>query len=101
MIKFLVTSEDVRRMSGNSKKDGKPYDMAFQTVWASVHKRDGTLQEFPEKVEIVLDKTKDGAPIFYQKGEYTLHPSSLYVTRDGNLAVAPRLVALKKQPVAA
>lgn len=95
MIKVTVTSTEVRHQAGNSKSTGKPYSMSFQTVWMHTYDRSGQPNPYPEKVEIILEKDKDGAALFHPAGEYILHPSSIYVDRTGNLAVAPRLIAAK------
>ena len=98
MIKVTVTSTEVRHMAGNSKTTGKPYALDFQTVWFHTFARDGQPNPYPEKAEIMLDHDKDGAALFYPAGEYTLHPSSLYVGRNGDLSIAPKLTAVKPQP---
>lgn len=91
MIKVSVTSPNVRRMQGNAKATGKPYDMSFQDAWFFLYDRDGVADPHPTKVEINLPKDKDGAALFYAPGEYLLHPSSIYVDGKGRLSVAPRL----------
>lgn len=91
MIKVTVSSIAVRRMTGNSKTTGKPYDMAFQDVWMHLLDREGNPDPFPTKVEINLPKDKDGAALFYATGDYLLHPSSIYVDGKGRLSVAPKL----------
>lgn len=96
MLKVTITSTELRRQSGIGKASGKPYDMSFQTVWIHTHEKNGNPLPFPEKVEVICEKAEDGAPLFQPPGEYTLHPSSIYVDAKGNLAVAPRLVPLKK-----
>lgn len=103
MIKVSVTSTEVRTQSGNAKATGKPYSLAFQTVWMHTYDRSGKPNPYPEKVEIILDKGEDGAAIYYPPGEYTLAPSSVYVSRNGDLSISPRLVQLKPAaaPVAA
>lgn len=95
MLKVTVTNTEVRHQSGNSKSTGKPYAMSFQTVWMHTYDRSGQPNPYPEKVEIILEKDKDGAALFHPVGEYILHPSSIYVDRTGNLAVAPRLIVAK------
>lgn len=92
MIKVQVTSSAVRRMTGNAKATGKPYDMSFQDAWFFLSDRDGAPDPHPTKVEVNLPKDKDGAALFYAPGEYLLHPSSIYVDSKGRLSVAPRLV---------
>ncbi|MFS2163291.1 single-stranded DNA-binding protein [Variovorax sp. Varisp62] len=91
MIKVSVTSTSVRRMQGNAKATGKPYDMSFQDVWMFLSDREGNPDPHPTKVEISLPKDKDGAALFYAPGDYLLHPSSIYVDSKGKLSVAPRL----------
>lgn len=95
MIKVSVTSTEVRTQSGNAKATGKPYSLAFQTVWMHTHDRTGKPNPYPEKVEIILEKNEQGAPLFYPAGDYTLAPESVYVNRNGDLSLSPRLVALK------
>lgn len=98
MIKVSVTSTEVRNQSGNAKATGKPYSLDFQTVWIHTSDRAGNLLPYPEKVEIILEKDKTGAALFYAPGDYALAPSSVYVDRNGSLAIAPRLVPLKPAP---
>lgn len=94
MIKVQITSTNVRRMQGNAKATGKPYDMSFQDAWMFLTDRDGKPDPYPTKVEVNLPKDKDGAALFYPEGNYQLHPSSVYVDNGGRLALSPRLVAL-------
>ena len=63
-----------------------------------IHDRQGKPNPYPEKVEIILEKDKDGAALFYTPGEYTFAPESIYVDRNGSLAISPRLVALQRTP---
>jgi len=92
MIKIVITSPEVRNMQGVGKTSGKPYDLNFQTAHAFTVGADGVQAEFPDKFEIMLDKGQ--AP--YARGTYTLSPAAVFVSRDGNLDIRPRLV-----PVAA
>lgn len=101
MIQVSVTSTEVRNQRGTAKASGKAYDLNFQTVWFHTHDRNGNKNPYPEKSEIILEKNEQGAPLFWPTGEYTLSPSSVYVDRSGNLAIAPRLVPLKPKAVAA
>ncbi len=100
MIKVSVTSTDVRNQSGNVKATGKPYSLNFQTVWFHTFDRTGKPNPFPEKVEIILEKNEQGAALFYPAGDYTLAPESIYVSRNGDLSISPRLIPLPK-PTAA
>lgn len=89
-IRIVITSPDFREMKGVGKVSGRPYHLRIQTAHAFGVDKDGTVAEFPDKFEIALDN--DQAP--YARGNYTLQPSAIYVSRDGKLAVSPRLVAL-------
>ena len=96
MIKVSVPGPApvTRNQAGIGKTSGKPYNMDFQTVYLHTVGKDGKTAPFPEKIEIILDKNEQGQPLVYAPGEYLLHPSSVYVGRDGNVAVAPRLAAI-------
>lgn len=98
MIQVSVTSTEVRNQSGNAKASGKPYSLNFQTVWFHTFDRTGQKLPYPEKAEIILEKNKEGAALFYPVGEYALADSSIYIDRGGNVAVAPKLVAIKPTP---
>ncbi len=93
MIKITVPALPTRNMKGIGKTSGKPYDLTFQTVYCHTADQTGQPLPFPEKTEIILDA---GAAAF-PPGEYTLSPNSLYVDRQGSLAVAPKLVPLAKR----
>lgn len=95
MIKITVPSLPVRNMTGIAKATQKPYNLDFQTVYYHTADKQGNPLPFPEKSEIILDKGTDGLPMMYAPGEYTLAPASLYVDRNGSLAVAPKLIPLK------
>lgn len=100
MIKVSVTSTEVRNQSGNAKASGKPYSLNFQTAWVHTYDKHGKPNPYPEKVEVILEKDKDGAALFYPAGDYTLDPASIYVDRSGNLAISPKLTPIKAAPVA-
>lgn len=88
MIKIAITSPAIREMKGNAKVSGKPYHMRIQTAHAFTVSEDGVVAEFPDKFEITLEEGQQP----YQRGTYTLQPSSLFVNRDGRIDVRPRLV---------
>lgn len=91
MILITVYDTPIRRLKGTSAA-GKAYDMTIQTAYASVSDSAGNPLPVPEKFEIVLDREQ--AP--YPAGQYQLSPASLYVDRQGRLAVAPRLAPVKR-----
>lgn len=101
MIQVSVTSTEVRNQRGTAKASGKAYDLNFQTVWFHTHDRQGNKNPYPEKSEIILEKNEQGQALFWPIGEYTLAPSSVYVDRSGNLAIAPRLLSIKPKAAAA
>lgn len=87
MIKIRITSPDIREMKGIAKTSGKPYHMRIQTGYAYTVDQSGTVVEFPDKFEIALEEGQ----FPYQRGDYTLAPSSVLVNRDGRLDMRPRL----------
>lgn len=91
MIKVTVAQTTVRRMKGIGKVSGKPYDMQMQTVYLHTVDRDGNTPPYPEKSEVILEA--DAAP--YAVGDYSMHPSSVYVDRQGNASLSMRLVPWK------
>jgi Helix-destabilising protein len=91
MLKVTVSSPAMRELKGVGKTSGKDYHMAIQNVWVHTYEKDGSPLPFPEKIELMLDKTPDGRFVPFEPGEYVLHPSSLYVDSTGKLAVAPKL----------
>jgi len=94
--RIVITSPDIREMKGIGKTSGKPYHMRIQTAHLFPTDKDGVIAEFPDKFEIALDA--DQAP--YPRGNYTLQPSAVYVSRDGKLSVSPRLTAATALPAA-
>lgn len=94
MIKIVIAQTGVRDLKGTSTKSGTPrdYHLRFQTGYAHTEDRDGNKPPYPEKFEISLERDQQPYPV----GEYTLHPSALYIDRDGRLAVSPRLTPIRK-----
>ena len=90
MIRITVPDLPARRMQGTSKTTHKPYDLQIVTIYCHVADVNGKPLPYPEKSELMLDATETApAP-----GDYTLSPASLYVDRNGRLAVAPKLVPI-------
>jgi hypothetical protein len=96
MIQISIAQTAVREFKGTSKTSGKPYHLRMQTGYAHTVDAEGNKPPYPEKFEIMLNA--DDAP--YAVGEYQLHPSSLYIDRDGKLAVSARLAPLARKPAA-
>jgi hypothetical protein len=81
-----------------SKTTGKPFEFRTQKAYAHTVDSQGNKPPYPEAFELILD---DGAAP-YSVGEYTLHPSSVYVDRNGRLAIGARLApAVRRQGPAA
>jgi len=96
MIKVTVASPALRVQPYTSKKTGQPAELHFQTVYLHTIDSDGNPCAFPEKVEIFAQRDAHGDPKGYPKGEYQMHPSSVFVDRDGRPAVSLRLTPLGK-----
>jgi Helix-destabilising protein len=92
MIRFTVPALPLRQMKGVGKVSQKPYDFHIQTVYVHTVDTNGTPLPFPEKTEISHDAPADA----YAPGDYALSPASLYIDRQGRLAVAPKLIPIKK-----
>lgn len=92
MIKIIVHKSEPRSIPYTSKRTGQQATLRAQEAYAFTVNEQNEPAPFPEKFEILL---RDGQPA-YPVGEYQLHPSSLYLNREGKLVVAPRLVPLKK-----
>ncbi|MEL4178342.1 single-stranded DNA-binding protein [Roseateles sp. PN1] len=97
MIQVTIAQTTVKEFKGTSKTTQKPYHLRMQAAYAHTVDKEGNKPPYPEKFEIMLD----GDAQAYAPGEYTLHPSSLYIDRDGRLAVSARLAPLKRPSAAA
>jgi hypothetical protein len=78
-----ITNPQARSISGISKKTGNEY--SFKVQGGYLHSAD----DYPEKFEYTL---RDGQ-VAYPKGFYELSDRSIYVDRQGHLAVGCELVA--------
>jgi hypothetical protein len=97
MLKVIVHNGEARQIAGTSKTTNKPYSFRVQEAYLFTLNKEGQPAPFPEKFEVMLDDNQ--AP--YAPGEYQLHPSSIYLDRQGRVAVSPRLAPLAKRPPAA
>lgn len=97
MIKITVAQTTVRELKGIAKVSQKPYHMRFQTGYAHTVDKEGNQPPYPEKFEIMLDTDQQA----YAPGEYQLHPSAVYIDRDGKLAVSARLTPVRAAAKAA
>lgn len=96
MIKITIAQTTVKEIKGVSAKTTKPYHMRFQSAYAHTVDKDGNPPPYPEKFEVILDT--DAQP--FLPGDYTLHPSALYVDQNGRLSCAPRLTPLRAKAAA-
>lgn len=98
MLTIVITSPDVRAMSGVGPKG--PWEMRMQSAYIYPVDADGVIAELPDKFDLMLDRegkagdanAKWQAP--YPRGKYQLHPSSVSLDFNGRLVVRPRLVPL-------
>lgn len=95
MIKVTVSSAELNHVQGIAKMTGKQYSFYKQSVYFHTLDKSGNANPYPEKGEVPVEKDAVGQGIAYAPGEYILHPASLYLDRNGNLAVAPRLAVAK------
>lgn len=94
MIRITVAQAAARAINYTDKA-GKPARFYVQPAYAHTVDREGNTPPYPEKFELMLDKDEHGNPLTYAPGDYQLHPSSVYVDRNGRLAVSARLAPLK------
>ena len=92
MIAITVAQTTLKEIKGSSKTSGKPYHLRIQTAYAHTVDKEGNKPPYPEKFEIILDNDA----LAYPPGDYTLHPSAMYIDRDGRLTCSPRLTPAKK-----
>lgn len=80
----------LREINYTDKRTNQPAKLLTQTAYLHTLGADGKpASPIPDKFEIVLPK---GQTVALPPGDYTLHPSALYVDRQGRLTVSPRLV---------
>lgn len=94
MTQIQIHSAMLREIAYTDKKTGKPASLLIQTAYLHAVDENGALGPVPDKFEIVLAK---GVTTPFAPGMYTLHESSLYVSRDGKLTLNPRLVPVAKK----
>lgn len=92
MLKIEIKSPLVTEISGTSKA-GKPYFIRKQAAWAHTYDAQGTINPYPERIELSLNDEQDPFPI----GIYTLSDKSFFVGDFCTLSVG-RLIL---DPVAA
>lgn len=83
-----VFSASLREIAFTDKK-GQPAKFFTQIAYLHSVNELGEKGPVPDKFELALPR---GATVGYAPGMYTLHPSSVFVDRNGKLTVSPRLV---------
>jgi hypothetical protein len=87
-ILIQVHSASLRQIDYADRKTGQPARLLAQTAYLHTVNENGEKGPVPDKFEFVLPKgVSTGTP----PGLYTLHPSAVYVDRNGRLSVSPRL----------
>lgn len=95
MHRVTIAQTALRTINYTDKK-GAAQQLLVQNAYLFTVDPDGVIAQYPDKFEIVLPK---GQTAPYPAGDYTLHPSAIYVDRNGKLACEPRLTpAVKPAP---
>ena len=90
-IRIEVKSPEVLENSGTSNKTGKAYTIRKQKAYAYTMDETGKPNEYPDRIEIQLDRDQPAFPI----GNYTIAPTSFFVGDFNALALG----RLKLQPL--
>jgi hypothetical protein len=88
--KIEVTDVKIDTISGKSNKTGKDFSFRKQSVWLHT-----PTDVYPKQTEIILSDDITG----YPKGFYLLDDTSIYVDRNGRLAINPVLKPMPTSPV--
>lgn len=106
MLKVTVVKPEASVVSWRANAQGREAgSMRVQEIWVHTVEQDGTPAFAPTRVELILNRERvdqvtgeilTPAQAAYPAGEYTLHPSSVYVNRDGKLSFAARLTPMKR-----
>lgn len=80
--KIEITKTTVETISGKSNKTGNEFSFRKQECWFHSPK-----EAYPSKTEIILNNDMTPYPV----GMYVLCDSSIYVDRNGRLAINPVL----------
>lgn len=97
MLSVKVVSAALRIQPYTDKK-GLPATLPFQTAYVFTVDDEGKPALYPEKLEFIPPRDLAGHPAPYAPGDYTLHPSAVYIGRDGRLAAQMRLTPAKSRP---
>ncbi len=95
MLKVQIAKPDIRVQAYTDKK-GLPAKLAFQEAWLFTVDEAGKPDPYPSKVEFIPPRDEHGNTVPYSVGDYQLHPSAVYIDRNGRLAAQMRLTPLKR-----
>lgn len=96
MLRIEVKSPLITEVSGTSRA-GKPYHIRKQVAWAYTYDQTGTLNPYPERIEMNIADGQEPFPV----GNYTLAPQSFFVGDFNSLAIGrPILTPFKPGQVA-
>lgn len=101
MIRITVAKTDLETINYTDKKTGVGKSFAKQSAYAHTVDAAGNPDFAPEKFEFLPERDASGKQIATPAGVYTLHPSSVYVDRDGSLACRLRLTPVPAAPAKA
>jgi hypothetical protein len=95
MLNVKILSPRLRVQPYTDKK-GQPATLSFQEAWVYTVDHEGKPGPFPEKLEFIPPRDEQNQVAAYSPGDYTLHPSAVYIGRDGRLAASLRLTPQKR-----
>ncbi len=100
MLKVTVVSQAVRIQPYTDKKTNEPKTLPFQTAYVFTVDDEGKPGLYPEKIEFIPPRDPAGHSAPYAPGDYQLHPSAVFIDRNGRLAAQMRLTPLKQRAAA-
>ncbi len=100
MLKVTVDSQTLRIQPYTDKKTGESKTLPFQVAYVFTVDEGGTPGRYPEKLEFIPPRDDQGRPAPYAPGDYQLHPSAVFIDRNGRLAAQMRLTPLKQRAAA-
>lgn len=87
--KIEITKTTVETISGKSKATQKDFSFRKQQCWLHMPK-----EVYPSETEIIINDDQTPYPV----GMYVLCDSSIYVDRNGRLAINPVLKPIPASP---
>lgn len=81
--------------SETETRRGKNGDYVVQVAYAHTVQRDGSPKRYPEQFAMFPPKDREGHPIPYKPGQYTLEPRSFRIQNGFMNMAFPTLVPVK------